>query len=102
MASSTSAAIGGGEGGSSGVQVAAEVPFQDICSLMERLSKTSGMDRKKHILAIFIERWREAHARLHTTDAATTVSSSQTPYVHASTTLVPRVPSSARREGRVW
>ena len=88
---STSAAVGGGgDGGeSSGLQVAAEVPFQDICKLMERLSNTSGMDRKKHILATFIERWREAHARLHPTDAATTVSYSQTPYVHASTTLVP-------------
>lgn len=85
MASSTattSAAVGGGGGdggGSSEVQVAAEVPFQDICKLMERLSNTSGMDRKKHILATFIERWREAHGRLHPTDAATTVSYSQTP-----------------------
>ena len=88
MASSTattSAAVGGGGGGDGGgsssgvVQVAAEVPFQDICKLMERLSNTSGMDRKKHILATFIERWREAHARLHPTDAATTVSYSQTP-----------------------
>ena len=51
-----------------------EVPFQDICSLMERVSKTSGTERKKNILATFIKQWREAHTRLHSTDADTTVS----------------------------
>lgn len=52
--------------------VAAEVPFQDLCSLLERIDKTSGTDRKKKILATFIERWREAHTGLHRTGAATT------------------------------
>ncbi|KAL5496641.1 hypothetical protein EMCRGX_G012966 [Ephydatia muelleri] len=40
---------------------------------MEKIHKTQGTDKKKKkILSSFIERWRETHARLHHTDAATT------------------------------
>ena len=76
MASPTASTSGGGGGGggSSGMQVADEVPFHDICNLMERVSNTSGTERKKHILATFVKQWREAHARLHPADADTTVS----------------------------
>ena len=66
MASSSS--DGGGGGG-----VASQIPFHDLCSLMEKIHKTQGTDRKKKILSSFIDRWRESHARLHPTDAATTV-----------------------------
>lgn len=55
-------------------EVAAEVPFQDMCGLMERVQKMSGLEKKKRILASFLEKWREEHLRLHPTDADTTVS----------------------------
>ena len=58
-------------------EVAAEVPFQDLCSLMERVQKISGLDKKKKIFASFLGKWREEHSRLHPTDADTTVSASQ-------------------------
>ena len=54
-------------------EVAAEVPFQDVCGLMERVQKTSGLEKKKRILASFLEKWREEHTRIHPTDSATTV-----------------------------
>ncbi|CAI8037333.1 DNA ligase 4, partial [Geodia barretti] len=53
-------------------EVAAEVPFQDVCGLMERVQKTSGLEKKKRILASFLEKWREEHTRIHPTDSATT------------------------------
>eukprot|EP00731_Ephydatia_muelleri_P033438 Em0029g44a len=57
---------------SDGGDVASQIPFHDLCALMEKIHKTPGTDRKKKILSSFIERWRETHARLHHTDAATT------------------------------
>ena len=55
-------------------EVAEEVPFHDVCGLMERVQKVSGLEKKKRILASFLEKWREEHQRLHLTDADTTVS----------------------------
>lgn len=55
-------------------EVAAEVPFHDLCSLMERVQKVSGLEKKKKIFRSFLEKWREEHLRLHPTDANTTVS----------------------------
>ncbi len=46
-----------------------------MCSLMEKINNTSGTDRKKRILKSFVDKWREAHNKLHSTQAATTVSS---------------------------
>ena len=63
-----------GDGAGPPSEVAAEVPFQDMCSLMERVQKMSGLEKKKRILASFLEKWREEHLRLHPTDADTTVS----------------------------
>ena len=70
MASSSSAQAPSDVGGEG---VASQIPFHDLCSLMEKVHKTQGTDRKKKILSSFIDRWRETHARLHPTDAATTV-----------------------------
>lgn len=60
-------------------EVAAEVPFHDLCSLMERVSKVSGLEKKKKIFSSFLEKWREEHLRLHPTDADTTVSLARIP-----------------------
>ena len=54
---------------SDGGDVASQIPFHDLCALMEKIHKTQGTDKKKKILSSFIERWRETHARLHHTDA---------------------------------
>ena len=54
---------------SDGGDVASQIPFHDLCALMEKIHKTQGTDKKKTILSSFIERWRETHARLHHTDA---------------------------------
>lgn len=58
--------------GSPLTEVAAEVPFYDMCGLMERVQKMSGLEKKKRILASFLDKWREEHNRLHPTDADTT------------------------------
>ena len=47
---------------SDGGDVASQIPFHDLCALMEKIHKTQGTDKKK-ILSSFIERWRETHAR---------------------------------------
>ena len=47
--------------------------LQDVCGLMERVSRASGTEKKKRILASFLEQWREAHASLHPADSDTTV-----------------------------
>ncbi|KAL5496737.1 hypothetical protein EMCRGX_G013091 [Ephydatia muelleri] len=57
---------------SDGGDVASQIPFHDLCALMEKIHKTQGTDKKKTILSSFIERWRETHARLHHTDATDT------------------------------
>ena len=54
-------------------EVAEQVPFFDLCSLLEKISATNGTDKKKKILKSFVEQWRGAHNRLHPTDANTTV-----------------------------
>ncbi|XP_064401547.1 DNA ligase 4-like isoform X2 [Halichondria panicea] len=46
-----------------------------MCSLMEKINNTSGTDRKKRILKSFVDKWREAHNKLHSTQAATTTDS---------------------------
>ena len=48
--------------------------MQDLCALLERISKTTGTERKKRTLTNFIDQWRQAHKKLHPTDADTTVS----------------------------
>ena len=45
--------------------VASTVPFFDFCSLLEKISATKGNDKKKKLLSVFIEQWREAHDSLH-------------------------------------
>lgn len=41
--------------------------------MLERISKTTGTERKKRLLNSFIDQWRQAHKKLHPTDADTTV-----------------------------
>ncbi|XP_073251496.1 DNA ligase 4-like [Porites lutea] len=45
--------------------VASQVPFYDFCSLLEKISGTSGTEKKKKILTTFLNSWREAHGKLH-------------------------------------
>lgn len=49
--------------------------MQDLCTLLERISNTTGTERKKRILTNFIDQWRQAHKKLHPDDADTTVCS---------------------------
>ena len=48
---------------SEGGDVASQIPFHDLCALMEKIHKTQGTDKKKKILSSFIERWRETRSR---------------------------------------
>lgn len=48
-----------------GPTVASEVPFSELCGLLEKISKTQGNDKKKRILKDFIDKWREYHDKLH-------------------------------------
>lgn len=48
-----------------GPTVAAEVPFSELCGLLEKISKTQGNDKKKRILKDFIDKWRDYHENLH-------------------------------------
>ena len=73
MATTVGGSVAGAPASSCGRNVADEVPFQDFCNLLERINGTSGTERKKRILTNFLDRWRESHAKLHPTDAATTV-----------------------------
>ena len=54
-------------------EVAAQVPFYDLCCLLEKIADTSGTEKKKKILLTFISSWRETHRKLHR-DASKTVS----------------------------
>jgi hypothetical protein len=45
--------------------VASQVPFHDICSLLEKIHNTKGTDKKKSILKSFIGSWRETHMKIH-------------------------------------
>ena len=51
----------------SSAAVASQVPFYDLCLLLEKISNTSGTDKKKKILSTFVSSWREAHGKLHGT-----------------------------------
>ena len=46
-------------------EVASQVPFHDICSLLEKIHGTKGTDKKKSILRSFIQSWRETHNKIH-------------------------------------
>ena len=46
-------------------EVASQVPFYDLCSLLEKIANTSGTEKKKKILTTFVISWREAHGKLH-------------------------------------
>ncbi len=48
--------------------------FQDLCKLLDKIDKTKGTDNKKKLFATFLGQWREAHKRLHPSDADSTVS----------------------------
>lgn len=48
-----------------GPTVASEVPFSELCGLLEKISKTQGNDKKKRILKDFIDKWREYHDKIH-------------------------------------
>ena len=45
--------------------VASQVPFHDICSLLEKIHSNKGTDKKKGILKSFIGSWRETHNKIH-------------------------------------
>ncbi|RMX43103.1 hypothetical protein pdam_00006836 [Pocillopora damicornis] len=53
--------------GVSTVEVATQVPFYDLCALLEKIASTTGTEKKKKILEFFVNSWREAHAKLHGT-----------------------------------
>ena len=38
------------------------------------MSKTKGTEKKKQLFGAFLNQWRSAHAKLHPTDAESTVS----------------------------
>ena len=46
-------------------EVASQVPFYDLCSLLEKIAVTTGIEKKKKILTTFVSSWREAHGKLH-------------------------------------
>ena len=58
----------------SDTKVAAQVPFAELCGLLEKLSKTQGNEKKKKILENFIDHWRKLHNEVHKDDASKTVS----------------------------
>ncbi|CAB3983648.1 DNA ligase 4 [Paramuricea clavata] len=45
--------------------VASQVPFHDICSLLEKIHSNKGTDKKKGILRSFTGSWRETHNKIH-------------------------------------
>ncbi|XP_067047572.1 DNA ligase 4-like [Acropora muricata] len=53
-------------------EVASQVPFNDLCYLLEKISNTSGTEKKKKILSTFLTSWREAHRKLHKDSPKTT------------------------------
>ncbi|PFX16725.1 DNA ligase 4 [Stylophora pistillata] len=57
--------------GVSSAEVATQVPFYDVCALLEKIAGTTGTEKKKRILASFVKSWREAHAKLHGTSKTT-------------------------------
>lgn len=55
-------------------QVASQVPFYDLCSLLEKIALTTGTEKKKKILATFVSSWRETHGKLHGASKTVTLS----------------------------
>ena len=53
--------------GVSTVEVATQVPFYDLCALLEKIARKTGTEKKKKILESFVNSWRETHAKLHGT-----------------------------------
>ncbi len=53
--------------GVSSAEVASQVPFYDLCLLLEKIADTPGTEKKKKILTTFVSSWREAHGKLHGT-----------------------------------
>ncbi|XP_041359150.1 DNA ligase 4-like [Gigantopelta aegis] len=47
------------------VTVASKVSFTELCGLLEKISKTSGNDKKKRVLKDFVQKWRNFHDELH-------------------------------------
>ena len=45
--------------------VSSQVPFHDLCALLEKIHGVKGTDKKKHILKSFINSWRETHQKIH-------------------------------------
>ena len=45
--------------------VAAQVPFYDLCMVMQKISDTQGKDKKKKIFEKFLDHWRQTHDRMH-------------------------------------
>jgi len=45
--------------------VASQVPFSDLCTVMEKIFTTSGTEKKRSLLRKFIEAWRTAHKKIH-------------------------------------
>ncbi|KAM9820546.1 DNA ligase 4 [Neosynchiropus ocellatus] len=51
--------------------VAAQVPFADLCSVLEKIQKSKLRPEKSKILGDFIESWRNFHTALHGNDQKT-------------------------------
>ena len=49
----------------SNLEVALQVPFRDICMLLEKIHEIKGTDKKKNILKSFIASWRDTHHKIH-------------------------------------
>lgn len=45
--------------------VSSQVPFHDLCALMEKIHSAKGTDKKKLIVRTFVDSWRETHKKLH-------------------------------------
>lgn len=52
--------------------VANEVPFLRLCELLDRISKSHGVDKKRNYLIRFIMSWKKLHQELHGNDSTTT------------------------------
>ncbi|XP_065052274.1 DNA ligase 4-like [Rhopilema esculentum] len=48
-----------------GGQVACQVPFFDLCMVIQKIDDSQGKEKKKDIFKKFLHRWREVHIRIH-------------------------------------
>ena len=46
-------------------QVACQVPFFDLCMVIQKIDDSQGKEKKKEIFKKFLHRWREVHIRIH-------------------------------------